>query len=228
LTKRSGGGVFFVNRIHWLKTGKDALQPLRIMAGLGISADSTFGPHSRGKGYVFGAGFPFFLLDTNAGIINLKEFPFQVQDTRGGAGAGYVKALVQDSLAKWHSSIVALYHPHFFKKRSPAWSAWSAALDFAGHPDIWQVNFKEYLSFSAERKRSRLQSDFDWQSLRLSISLEARQVQALRIPAVSGRLRLKGISAQGQPVEARQLHDYALISVPPGKGSYAADYEYSG
>jgi hypothetical protein len=213
-----------VNRIHWLKIDSDPLRAFRVLAACGMQADSTFGPHSKEKGYIFGTGFPFYILDNNGGIIKLVEFPFQVQDRRNNASAGYVEGLIKESIAKWHTSIVMLYHPHHFGKNNSIWNDWSYLLQLMKDKDIWQVNFKDYLSFVDERKQSCIKTSFDEQNNILSIYIEPKGDKSLRIPLANDRLRLKRISAAGRHTEFKEMDGYAFFPVYEGQREFSAQY----
>jgi len=218
-----------LNRNHYLLWEESWAAPFARLAAAGVLLDSSYGPDVQCRGYLFGTGRPFTALSEQGLPLPIQELPFQVAEELGGADAAFLEELLAQSARRYHTAVVALFHPNVFRWR-PAVSTFLSYRDGfarAAHHGLWIADLEELRRFEQARQESPLASDF--QEGRLTVAATARVPGlTLALPATwQGRplVRLHAPAALGSVIEVGDPPEVHLVTLPAGQSvQVVADY----
>ncbi len=202
-----------INRTHYLELGPDLADTFRTLAAAGIEADASFGPNRVGRGYLFGTGRPFRVLDRTGLPSPVLEIPFQTQEDWGGVDVGFVERLFRGSASQDHATISAIIHPHLIVRTPEGERLLRRFVDAAREMRHWTATCSEYLEFRRSRLSSpiRLSRVQDQRGVVADLTLE-RSDFAIAVP--SGSCKLDGRPVAGETVRGGRL---MLVSIPAGR-----------
>ncbi len=207
------GSRSLLNRNHYLAWGQEYDEPFRQMAAAGLELDSTYGPN-RGRGYLFGTGLPFRVLDRDGLPLPVWEWPFVSQENWSGADAAFVQSLLQDSSRAWHQAPVVLLHPHRWVATPEGRQFLEGFVRQARALRHQVTTMEDYHGFLQMRSGARIRSRFHGGVLEADLEAPGPGL-ALRLPA-----NLSQVQLDGRPARVRQvrLNDRLrlLVEVPPG------------
>ena len=179
----------------------------RVLAGLGVEVDSSYGPAfsatdiEAAAGYAFGTGLPFRPLDRNSLPLPLLEIPVVLHDGHAldadwalrlleRAGRVYNQLVVAD----WRSGTMTM------QPRADVVMTWRALFEQARERDYWITDLVTFARFWQMRSSVRLRSEFSRSERRLSIWAEVpsllAQGDAMLAPAIAFEATF-----EGRPVE---------------------------
>ena len=171
-----------VCRIHYLRWDNNFDHLFYVMKSAGIQVDSSLGPGRGQHGYLFGTGFPYQIADRENKPIGIEEIPFQIHEPMGGATIEDHLRLVDDSLTKYHTTVVALFHPYYCLPGTRSYEAYTALLEKAGHTALWLTTLDDVNRHWRLRRQRKIQSVFKESCLSIKTSLEDNETATLRLP----------------------------------------------
>lgn len=202
-----------LNRTHFLAWGREYTEPFRQMAAAGLELDSTYGPN-RGRGYLFGTGLPFRVLDQDGMPLPLWEWPFVSQEDWAGANLEFLSGLLDDSTRAWHQAPVLLLHPHRLVATEEGRRLVEAFVHRARQRRHRLTTMLEYHDFLRMRAQARMQSRMRGEVLEAELFAPGPGL-AVHLPAT-----LKEVRVDGRPARTRWIRLYdrprLLVEIPPG------------
>jgi hypothetical protein len=203
-----------LNRTHFLAWGREYSEPFRQMAAAGLELDSTYGPN-RGRGYLFGTGLPFRVLDQDGLPLPLWEWPFVSQEDWAGADQAFLLGLLDDSARAWHQAPVLLLHPHRLVATAEGKGLVEAFVQRARQRRHLLTTMLGYHDFLRMRARARMQSRLQGEVLKADLFAPGPGL-AVHLPAT-----LKEVQIDGEPARTRWIRLYdcprLLVEIPPGQ-----------
>ncbi len=202
------------SRIHFLHWGKSYAKPMRVLAAAGVALDSSYGPNC-GRGYLFGTGCPFRVLDDNGLPLPLWEWPFVAQEYWFDVDEDYMRHLLVDSQVRFHQALVILLHPHKWLSQPEGEAYLTHTVREARSRHHWVANFADYQGFLWMRSQTKMTSSLHGD--RLEVSLDVPQAGiALRLPGT-----VSEVAIDGRPACCRRLTTNGgadvLLKLPEGK-----------
>ncbi len=212
------------SRIHWLAWDPHPGITFQTLLNAGISVDSSQGPVSSGKGYIFATGYGYRPLSPEGAPIDLLEVPYEVEDGLGGANIDFVSALIEASIDGWHSGIVVLLHPWHCRKKARLRPMFEAILRTSQREEVWATTLRELHAFRATRSKCAISSVLTQNLLDIRVEVE-RDDMALLLPPRWGGLTIQGVKLDGALTDAAMLPGgVAIIPVPCGSHALVAEY----
>ena len=207
-------------RIFNLEWGSDYTEPFRIMAAAGIDVDSSYGPN-RFRGYVFGTGLPFQVMDNNGRPLGVWEWPFVL---RGGLSAEnilYVSNLLTASLNGCHQAPVVLWQPLPRSGGADVRRSFGQLTAAARQKRHWLAGFSDYWSFCQSRAQARLQSRMRNGRLEAFLCAPASGMAVL-LHGSAGDIKINGRPALVRSLRFNGEHHW-LVAVPQGSSRLTAE-----
>ncbi len=202
-----------LNRNHYLAWSEDYADPFRQMAAAGLDLDSTYGPN-RGRGYLFGTGLPFRVLDQDGLPLPVWEWPFVSQEDWSGVDSSWARRLLDDSSRAWHQAPLVLLHPHRWVATPEGRRFLEEFVQQARARRHLVTSMEGYHRFLQRRLGARLCSRFRDGVLKADLEAPGPGL-ALRLPAT-----IREVQVDGRPARVRRvrLNDRwrLLVEVPPG------------
>ncbi len=203
-----------LNRTHFLAWGREYTEPFQQMAAAGLELDSTYGPN-RGRGYLFGTGLPFRVLDQDGRPLPLWEWPFVSQEDWAGVDLEFLSGLLDDSTRAWHQAPVLLLHPHRLVATEKGERLVEAFVHRARQRRHRLTTMLEYHDFLCMRAQARMQSRMRGEVLEADLFAPGPGL-AVHLPAT-----LKEVRVDGRPARTRWIRLYdrprILVEIPPGQ-----------
>lgn len=203
-----------LNRTHFLAWGREYAEPFQQMAAAGLELDSTYGPN-RGRGYLFGTGLPFRVLDQDGMPLPLWEWPFVSQEDWAGADPEFLLGLLDDSTRAWHQAPVLLLHPHRLVATEEGQRFLEGFVRRARERRHLLTSMLSHHDFLRMRARARMQSRVRGEVLEADLFAPGPGL-AVHLPATLAEIHL-----DGRPARTRWIRLYdrprLLVEIPPGR-----------
>lgn len=206
------GAKVTTSRIHYLCWGNDYVRPFREMAACGITLDSSYGPNN-GRGYLFGTGLPFQVLDSNGCPLPIYEMPFLTQENWGGVDSQYFCGLIDDSARYYHQTLALLLHPHRWVSQEAGQQFLKAVAARARQRSHWLVSQAGYMDFWLARLQAKMRSQMRDGQLVAHVDAP-REDLAVCLSAKAERVLVNGKPAKTRLV--RLVDSYKLLVAVPG------------
>ncbi len=202
-----------LNRTHFLLWGNNYAAPFRKLAAQNIALDMTYGPN-RGKGYLFGTGLPFRVLDSNGFELGVRELPFEAQENWAGADIHFWKKLLEESKANYHQSLSILLHPHRFAATEKGRLFLQELANCAKKNNHGLTDPQTYLEFMDARSASRLKTSSQGNMITVEAAVPVPGM-ALRLPGNTKDIRLNGEPAVTRIINLNGRHQ-TLVKLNQG------------
>lgn len=159
----------------------------RILAGLGVTADSSYGPAveatdpEASDGYAFGTGLPFRPLDRHGRLFPLWEVPYVLHDG-DNLDRAWTERLLDDAARSYNQLIVADWRTGTMAERPRAdiVTTWRRTFELASERDMWLTDLGSFIRFWNARRTVELRSTFSRSERRLSVWAEAPDLEDRR------------------------------------------------
>ena len=212
------------SRIHWLAWDPHPGMTFQSLLNAGISIDSSQGPVSGAKGYIFATGYGYRPLSPDGSPIDLLEVPYQVEDGLAAADSDFVSALIDRSIDGWHSGLVVLLHPWQCTKKARLRPMFEAILRTAQRDEVWATTLRELHAFREMRSKCAISSVLTQNLLSIRVEIERDNI-ALLLPSRWGGFTIERVKLDGALADAAMLPGgVAAIPVPCGSHTVIAEY----
>lgn len=212
------------NRIHWLSWDRRLGETFRRIASAGITIDSSQGPVSQAKGYIFATGFGYRPLDDNGAPLALVEIPYQIEDDLAGADASYLGDIIERCSEQWRTGVVLLLHPWGCVGAGRLRPFFEGVLSLAARERVWAATLSELVGFRRARRECEVRSQFESDTLTVSLRAQAAGLE-LEVPSAARGLRVQEVLIDGVRVSGADSGRGAMgLSVPAGAHTLSVRY----